>query len=115
MPILPEITERALAAARAADHGRHAELLVSDGPLRQTVIALRAGTQLAEHNSPPAASILVLSGSIRVTGERPAQLDAGDLEALTHQRHAVEALSDAAFLLTAVTDQAGIDSHGESA
>jgi len=38
---------------------------------------------------------------------------AGEIVALTHVRHGVEALEDSAFLLTTVTSQAG-DSHGGS-
>ena len=74
MPDLTTITAEAAEAARSSENGRHAELVVHDGSLRQTVIALRAGTTLAEHNSPPAASIQVLSGSVRITGSDPAQL-----------------------------------------
>ena len=97
--------------ARTAENGRHAEVLVSDGPLRQSVIALRRGVRLPEHNSPPAASIQVVRGSVRVTGQEEAELRAGDLDALTHFRHAVEALEDCAFLLTTVTSQPSGGSH----
>lgn len=105
MANLDQLTETHLATARTAEHGRSAEILVHDGPLRQTVIALAAGVELGEHNSPPAASVQVLHGRVRVTA-----LDAGDedvgvgeLRVLTHDRHAVRALTDAAFLLTTVT------------
>ena len=111
MPKLTVIAEEALSAARSAANGRSAELLVSDGPLRQTVIALVAGVQLAEHNSPPAASIQVLSGSLRVTGVEERTVQAGDLDELTHHRHAVEALEDTVFLLTTVTSVPGTVSH----
>lgn len=104
---LQRSVESHLATARTTDNGRSAELVVHDGPLRQTVIALRGGSELAEHNSPHAASIQVLLGSVRVTGMDPEILAAGDLRALTHDRHAVLALEDAAFLLTAVTGQPG--------
>lgn len=111
MPALPDAITQAMHLARTADHGRHAELLVSDGPLRQTVIALRRGVRLPEHNSPPAASMQVVRGSVRVTGQEESELHAGDLEALTHYRHAVEALEDCAFLLTTVTSQPSGGSH----
>ena len=39
------------------------------------------------------------------------QVSAGDLDALTHFRHAVEALEDCAFLLTTVTSQPSGGSH----
>lgn len=111
MPDLTTLITTALTTALTADNGRHAVLMVSDGPLRQTVLALRQGVRLAEHNSPPAASIYVLHGSLRVTGEEERTLRAGDLEALTHHRHAVEALEDCAFLLTTVTSVPGTTSH----
>lgn len=111
MPDLTTVTAEAAEAARSSENGRHAELVVHDGSLRQTVIALRAGTTLAEHNSPPAASIQVLSGSVRITGSDPAQLTAGDIRALTHERHGVEPLEDAVFLLTTVTSVPGQASH----
>lgn len=107
MPALPDAITQALDKARKAENGRHAELLVNDGPLRQSVIALRRGVRLPEHNSPPAASMQVVRGSVRVTGQEETELRAGDLEALTHFRHAVEALEDCAFLLTTVTSQPG--------
>ena len=102
----------AIEKAGAAENGRHAELIVHDGPLRQTVIALRAGAQLSEHNSPPAASMQVLRGSVRITGEEPAVIESGGLQALTHDRHGVEAIEDTVFLLTTVTSVPGTTSHG---
>lgn len=102
-----QVAEEHLALARQDPHGRSAELLVHDGVLRQTVIALTAGTELAEHNSPHAASVQVLVGSLVVTGMDEGPLTEGRLAALTHERHAVSALEDTAFLLTTVTSQPG--------
>ena len=92
-----------LDAARASDHGRSAELLLHDGPLRQSLIALVSGTELAEHNSPHAASLQVLVGRLRVTGVESPALVAGEIALLTHLRHAVLAEEDSVFLLTTVT------------
>lgn len=103
MALLPRLVEEHLATARGAEHGRSAELIAHDGVLRQTVIALVAGTRLAEHNSPRAATIQVLTGRIEVTGGEPATLGAGELAVLTHERHAVTAHEDSVFLLTTVT------------
>lgn len=99
------LTDAHLTSARAAANGRSAELVLHDGPLRQTIIALLAGVELGEHNSPPAASIQVLHGRVRVTAldEGDTELGAGELRVLTHERHAVAALEDSAFLLTTVT------------
>lgn len=104
MADLPRLIETHLAAARADEHGRSAELLVHDGPLRQTILALVEGARLSEHNSPDAASVQVLLGRVEVTGmTEPTPVAAGQLEVLTHARHSVTALEDSVFLLTTVT------------
>lgn len=113
MPNIELAAARALQEARTDDKGRSAAILIHDGPLRQTILGLKAGEVLAEHNSPPAASIYVLQGRVRVTGQDRSEVDAGDIVVLTHVRHGVEALEDSVFLLTTVTSQAG-DSHGDS-
>ncbi len=110
---LKRIKKKTLAQARASEHGRAAELLVSDGPLRQTVLALTAGSILAEHNSPPAGSIQVLKGAIEVTGKHTHVIAKPNLVALTHYRHQVQALEDSVFLLTAVTSVPGMHSFDE--
>ena len=112
MAALSDAITKAIDLARKAEHGRHAELLINDGPLRQTVIALKQGVRLSEHNSPPAASIQVIRGSVKVTGEETVVLNTGTVEALTHHRHSVEALDDSVFLLTTVTSVPGAESHG---
>jgi quercetin dioxygenase-like cupin family protein len=106
---LADLARTHLAAALADEHGRSAELILRDGPMRQSIIALRSGAELSEHNSPAAASIQMLSGRVRVTGQDVAEISAGRLDVLTHARHAVLALEDSVFLLTTVT---GIDSTG---
>lgn len=113
MPDLAALTSSHLQAARDSQHGRSAELLVHDGVLRQSILALRGGTELAEHNSPHAASLQVLVGRVRVTGVDAPVLSAGELHTLTHQRHAVEALEDSAFLLTTVTSLPGSPPQGD--
>ena len=114
MSNLKELAESNMAAARAEERGRSAELVAHDGPLRQTVIALTDGTRMAEHNSPPAASLQVLAGRVRVELENETQgeFGEGELWILTHERHSVLALEDSVFLLTTVTSQQGQDSRG---
>lgn len=93
-----------LSTARTADNGRSAEVVAHDGELRQSVIALRAGTALADHNAPHAATIQVLHGTVRVTAATgDTELSVGALTVLTHERHGVTAVEDAVFLLTTVT------------
>lgn len=113
MTIIEDKSAELLKVALEAENGRQAKMLAKDGPLRQTVIALRAGVTLAEHNSPPAASVFLLKGRVRITGQEEAVVEEGELSVLTHYRHAVEALEDSVFLLTTVTNVPGAESHSE--
>ncbi|WP_225843690.1 cupin domain-containing protein [Streptomyces albus] len=93
-----------LALARKDPHGRSAYLFLHDGPLRQSVIALTQGSSLEEHNTPSAASIHVLQGSVRLTeGTADQDIPAGCVQRVPPLRHGVLALEDAVFILTAVT------------
>ncbi len=113
LPDVADLVRSHLAAAQDSPHGRSAELVLHDGVLRQTVIALTAGSELGEHNAPHAASVFVLAGRVRVTGQEVEEIAAGQLARLTHERHGVRALEDSAFLLTTVTSlepqQMGLD------
>jgi quercetin dioxygenase-like cupin family protein len=101
---LAHLTDEHLAKARADHHGRSAHLIVHDGPLRQSVIALAAGTRLREHNAPPAASLQVLRGRVRLTAaDGGRELRAGEVRPLPRGRNGLVALEDSAVLLTAVT------------
>ncbi|WP_427017197.1 cupin domain-containing protein [Pseudarthrobacter sp. P1] len=104
MTDLNAIAKDHLRAAMASEHGRSAVLVAQDGPLRQTVLALKEGVSMGEHNAPHAATLYVLEGSIAVVsaGGRLV-LGEGQLAVVPQERHAVEALEDAVFLLTAVT------------
>lgn len=112
MADLTALADRHLQTARSDPHGRSAELVIRDGVLRQTVIALTAGAELGEHNSPHAASLQVLRGSVDVTGVDRPRVAEGELVVLTHERHAVSAPEDAVFLLTTVTGLAPEDRPG---
>ena len=76
-------------------HGGH------EHALRQTLIALTAGSALAEHDSPGEATLQVLRGRVRLTtADQSADAAAGDLLLIPSQRHALTALDDSAVLLT---------------
>ncbi|MEU9131754.1 cupin [Kitasatospora sp. NPDC048540] len=93
------------AKAAASAHGRSAHLLVHDGVLRQTVIALRSGAALDEHNAPVAASLLVLRGRVSLTvAGRRYEVAAGQLRPIPQERHGLLAHLDSVVLLTAVTN-----------
>ncbi|WP_369138578.1 cupin domain-containing protein [Modestobacter versicolor] len=91
------------ATAAVADDGRAARIVAGGHPatLRQTVVALRAGTGLAEHEDPGEATVLVLQGRVRLSwtgGEQ--QAAPGELLVVPAGRHALGALQDAVVLLT---------------
>ncbi|GGA61801.1 hypothetical protein GCM10011490_10160 [Pseudoclavibacter endophyticus] len=97
--------DKLLAAARTANAHRAAETVYGsrDTLLRQTVLALLAGSHLAEHESPPEATLHVLTGRVRLNGQaRSWELNRGDLIAIPPERHSVTAIEDSVFLLTVV-------------
>ncbi|MBW5484390.1 cupin [Streptomyces bambusae] len=103
MDDLNALADEHLALAREHPHGRSAHLVLRDQPLRQSVIALVAGTTLDEHLTPPAASLQVMRGTVRVvaaSGE--IELGPGTLHLLPPDPHSLTALTDAVVLLTAV-------------
>lgn len=88
---------------KAASSGRGARTLVGgrDSALRQTLMALKAGAELAEHESPGEATLLVLSGRVRLSsGDESWEVGAGEIVPIPRARHALEALEDATALLT---------------
>ncbi|MGW0119957.1 cupin [Streptomyces sp. NPDC003327] len=102
---LDALADEHMSAARTDPHGRSAHLVVHDGVLRQTVIALTSGTSLDEHNAPPAASLQVLRGRVRLTAAGWSDdLGAHGLRMIPKERHGLTALEDSVVLLTAVND-----------
>lgn len=104
---LPVLGEDLLVKAHTARSGRAAETVRGHGDrLRQTVIALTAGTELADHDSPEAATLQVIIGRVRLTVPEPGDdqaelsLRAGDLADIPPVRHGLHAESDAVVLLT---------------
>jgi quercetin dioxygenase-like cupin family protein len=76
--------------------------------LRQTVVAMRAGAALGEHESPGAASLLVLRGRVRlVAGDEVVELGAQQIGPIPDRRHSLHADEDSVVLLSiAVPDRA---------
>jgi quercetin dioxygenase-like cupin family protein len=69
--------------------------------MRQTVIALCAGRQLAEHENPGEATVQVLHGRVRlVAGDTVWEGRQGDLLVVPPRPHRLEAVEDCAVLLT---------------
>ncbi|MDX6743489.1 cupin [Actinocorallia sp. A-T 12471] len=105
MTDLKALTAEHLAKAKADKNGRSAHMFMHDGPLRQALIALTEGSKLDEHSAPPAASLQVLSGRVRITaGSGDVELGEGGVSPIPHERHGLTALSDAVVVLTTVTN-----------
>lgn len=101
---LSDLAYQHLATASTASSGRSAGTVYggSNHVLRQTMIALTAGTVLAEHQNPGEATVQVLLGRVRLTaGNSAADGGPGDLLVVPPSRHALEALEAAVVLLTA--------------
>ncbi|WP_043442333.1 cupin domain-containing protein [Arthrobacter sp. L77] len=69
--------------------------------LRQTMIALQAGSCLHEHENPGEATVHVLQGRVSLTaGDDTWHGSAGDLIIVPNARHDLEAIEDSVVLLT---------------
>jgi hypothetical protein len=65
--------------------------------------ANRAGHELSEHNSPGEATLQILGGRVRLSGQSDSiEADVGDFVTILPERHALEALDDIVVLLTVV-------------
>ncbi len=98
---LPALAESLLAQARADARGTASAVIVRGPHQRAVLIALTGTARLAEHNSPPAATLHCLLGRVRLhAGELEWIVSAGHLVPIPEDRHAVDALDDSVFLLT---------------
>lgn len=100
---LDALAREHLERAAASSTGRSASTVYGghEHTLRQTLLALTSGTSLAEHENPGEATLLVLRGRVRLTsGDTAWEGGDGDLIVIPPARHALEALEDAAVLLT---------------
>ncbi|WP_028850693.1 hypothetical protein [Thermocrispum municipale] len=98
---LEQLADTLLAEAAESHAGRAARTIVTGSGQRATVIALREGAHMAEHDSPPAATLQILAGRARLhTASEEWTLSAGELVAIPPQRHGLDALTDVAALLT---------------
>lgn len=100
---LDALGRQLLESARTSSAGRSSESVFGghEHVLRQNLMALVAGTTMAEHESPGEATVFVLSGRIRVgSGTNSWEGRAGDLINVPPARHDLHALEDSVILLT---------------
>ncbi|WP_313555468.1 DUF488 family protein, N3 subclade [Miniimonas arenae] len=116
-PAQPQVNDLAALAvehlerAHRAPAGRSATSIAHgrEHALRQTLIALTAGSALADHDAPGEATLQVLRGHARLTTVTESwDLAYGALVAIPHERHGLSAIEDTVVLLTVVvTPHAG--------
>lgn len=82
--------------------GRNGITLVKNAELRVLLEVLRHGAGLREHRAPGPITVQVLEGEVRFeTGDEVTYLRRGEVLSLpSRQPHAVEAVQDAALLIT---------------
>jgi quercetin dioxygenase-like cupin family protein len=100
---LTALVRHHLETAKSASSGRSAHTVYGghEHVLRQTLIALRAGSGLDEHESPGEATLQVLHGRVTlVAGENRWNGSPGDLITIPDARHSLQSIDDSAVLLT---------------
>jgi quercetin dioxygenase-like cupin family protein len=100
---LTALVSHHLEAAAKASSGRSAHTVYGghEHALRQTLIALRAGSQLDEHQNPGDATLQVLHGRVTlIAGADAWNGSPGDLITIPDATHSLAAVEDSAVLLT---------------
>ncbi len=100
---LTALARHELAHALTASNGRSASTVFGghEHQLRQTLIALRAGEGLSEHENPGEATIQVLVGRVLLrAGEVTWNGSPGDLMIVPDRTHSLDSVEDSVILLT---------------
>lgn len=97
------LARQQLEAAIGSANGRAADTVYGghEKVLRQTVMAMTAGTQLSEHQNPGDATVFVIRGRVSLkAGGESWQGQSGDLLIVPPGLHSLHAEEDSAFLFT---------------
>jgi quercetin dioxygenase-like cupin family protein len=108
---LTALVRHHLETASTASSGRSAHTIYGghEHVLRQTLIALRAGVSLDEHESPGEATVQVLHGRVTlVAGDNRWNGSPGDLVTIPECRHSLEAVESSVVLLTVAKRSGGV-------
>jgi quercetin dioxygenase-like cupin family protein len=99
---LAQVGRALLEQARDASNGHASRLVIGGDHQRAVLMALTDGSSLGEHESPPAATLHLLSGQARLYAADGPEwiLSAGQVVAIPPARHGVTALEDSVMLLT---------------
>lgn len=100
---LTALMRQQLELARGASSGRSAKTVHGghEHTLRQTMIALTAGSLMAEHENPGEATVHVLRGRVTLrAGHVTWEGSSGDLLIVPQARHSLDAIEDSVVLLT---------------
>jgi quercetin dioxygenase-like cupin family protein len=102
---LTALARHELGSALASSSGRSAKTVYGghEHHLRQTLIALRTGESLSEHENPGEATVYVIDGRVELrAGDDSWTAWVGDLVIVPDGPHALDALEDSVVLLTVV-------------
>ena len=98
---LESVGREQLEEARRSSNGRASRTLHHGHRLHQTLLALTAGTRLAEHQSPGDATVQCLSGNVVLNaGAESVTVPAGGLAHVPARRHDLVAQEDSLVVLT---------------
>jgi quercetin dioxygenase-like cupin family protein len=109
---LPTEAQALLRALPAQPSGRLARTLSpgAGAPLKQTLLALRAGHRLQDHRAPGQATIEVLAGRVRLTvHDGETVLETGSWAPIPSRVHGLAADEDSVALLTVASADGGAD------